>query len=107
MFLFQEERKTLLEKLSQILPKFLSFTKSCQLETILFGINDYNLEPEPGNIPIVFAVQKFILDKQCFKSEKDYMTLTFTKEDGTESQTYKHTDTQTHGHTDNTTYTLG
>ena len=67
-FLFQEERKILFEKLVQILPKFLSLTKSCQLETILFGINIKNEEPDPRNIPIVFAVQKFILDTKRFKS---------------------------------------
>ena len=67
-FLFQEERKILFDKLVQILPKFLSLTKSCQLETILFGINIKNEEPDPRNIPTVIAVQKFILDTKRFKS---------------------------------------
>ena len=67
-FLFQEERKTLFEKLVQILPKFSSFTKSYQIEVLLFGINNKNEEPDPRNIPIVFAVQKFILNTKRFQS---------------------------------------
>ena len=67
-FLFQEERIILFEKLTQILPKFSSYTKSCQLETMLSGINNENEEPDPRNIPIVFAVKKFILDTNCFQS---------------------------------------
>ena len=66
--MFQEERKILLEKLINIFPKFVSLTKSYQLEIILFGINIKNEEPDPRNIPIVFAVQKFILDTKRFKS---------------------------------------
>ena len=65
-FLFQEERSKLFCKLAQILPGFNNFSKSKQLETILFGINLENEDPDPRNIPIVFAVQQYILDTKRF-----------------------------------------
>ena len=65
-FLFQEERSKLFLKLSQILPKFMTWTKMKQLETILCGINLKNEEPDPRNITIVFAVQKYILETKRF-----------------------------------------
>ena len=65
-FIFQEERSNLFAKLSEILPKFITLTKAKQLETILFGINLDNEEPDPRNIPIVFAVQKYILETKTF-----------------------------------------
>ena len=55
-FLFQEERSKLFCKFSQILPGFTNFSKSKQLDTILFGINLGNKDPDPRNILIVFAV---------------------------------------------------
>ena len=60
-FLYQEERKSLFNKISEYLPRFQTFSKSKKLEIILSGINLSNTEPDQRNIPIVFAVQNFIL----------------------------------------------
>ena len=65
-FLFQEERSKLFLKSSQILPKFITWTKTKQLETILYGINLENEEPDPRNITIVLAVQNYILETKRF-----------------------------------------
>ena len=69
VFLYQEEREELFRKLTGSLPNILSSTTKSQLETKLFGINIENLDSDPRNIPIIFAVQKYILKtKQCLHS---------------------------------------
>ena len=67
-FLYQEERKSLFNKISEYLPRFQTFSKSKKLEIILSGINLSNTEPDQRNIPIVFAVQNFILKTKRFST---------------------------------------
>ena len=67
-FLFQEEREILFNKISQYLPRFRSFTKSKKLETILFGFNLSNIEPDQRNISVAFAVQNYILKTKRFST---------------------------------------
>ena len=65
-FLYQEERESLFNKISEYLPRFKSFTKSKKLETILFGFNLSNIEPDQRNISVAFAVQNYILKTKRF-----------------------------------------
>ena len=67
-FLYQEERKILFEKISEYLPRFRAFSKSKKLEIILSGFNLQNIEPDPRNVPVVFAVQNYILKTKRFSS---------------------------------------
>ena len=65
-FLYQEERDELFKKISQYLPGFQTFSKTKKLEIILYGFNLSNIEPDPRNISIVFAVQKYIMKPNVF-----------------------------------------
>ena len=65
-FLYQEERDELLNKISQYLPRFKTFSKTKKLEIILYGFNLSNKEPDPRNLSIAFAVQNFILKTKRF-----------------------------------------
>ena len=65
-FLYQKERRVMFDKISEYLPNFQTLAKSKQLEIILFGINLSNSEPDSRNIPIVFAVQNYILKTKRF-----------------------------------------
>ena len=64
--LYQEERDELLNKISQYLPRFKTFSKTKKLEIILYGFNLSNKEPDPRNLSIAFAVQNFILKTKRF-----------------------------------------
>ena len=67
-FLYQEERESLFNKISQYLPQFKTFTKKKKLETILFGFNLTNIEPDQRNISVAFAVQNYILKTKRFST---------------------------------------
>ena len=65
-FLYQEERDELCKKISQYLPRFQTFSKTKKLEIILNGFNLSNTEPDPRNILVTFAVQKYIMKTNRF-----------------------------------------
>ena len=65
-FLYQVERESLFNKISEYLPRFKTFTKSKKLETILFGFNLSNIEPDQRNISVAFAVQNYIIKTKRF-----------------------------------------
>ena len=62
-FLYQEEQKILHEKITKVIPKFSTYSLKKQVDIFLHGINP---EPDPRNIPIVFAVQEYILQTKRF-----------------------------------------
>ena len=63
-FIYQEEQKILHEKVKKKhIPKFSTFSTKKQVHIFLHGINS---EPDPRNIPIVFAVQEYILQTKRF-----------------------------------------
>ena len=64
VFLYQEEQKLLYENISKQIPKFSTYYLTHQIKIFLNGINS---EQDPRNIPIVFAVQTYILQTKRFK----------------------------------------
>ena len=62
-FLYQEEQKSLPEKVIQIIPKFSHSTLKKQVNIYLHCLNS---EPDQRNIPIVFAVEECILQTKRF-----------------------------------------
>ena len=67
-FLYPVERESLFNNISQHLPSFKTFSKSKKLETILFGFNLSNTEPDQRNISVAFAVQNYILKTKRFST---------------------------------------
>ena len=67
-FLYQQEREILFTKISEYLPRFQALSKSKKLEIILSGFNLQNIEPDQRNIPVVFAVQTYILKTKRFST---------------------------------------
>ena len=59
--LYKDERSILFQTISKHIPSFPSLPQYKQLDIMLFGININNLEQDPRNLPIMFAVQNFIL----------------------------------------------
>ena len=68
---YVQERSVLFAKLSQYIKNFQKLTHKRQLEIILMGINLENEEPDPRNLGIVLAVQKFIIQTKRFHSLDD------------------------------------
>ena len=62
-FLYQQERAILFNKISEYLPRFQALSKSKKLEIIL-----QNIEPDQRNVPVVFAVQNYILKTKRFST---------------------------------------
>ena len=62
-FLYHQELKLLHEKVIKIIPKFSTYSLKKQVDIFLHGINS---EPDPRNIPIIFAVQEYILQTKRF-----------------------------------------
>ena len=62
----KEERDELFKKISEYLPRFPTFSKTKKLEIILYGFNLSNTEPDPRNISVTFAVQKYIMKTKRF-----------------------------------------
>ena len=67
-FLYQQERAILFNKISEYLPRFQALSKSKKLEIILSGFNLQNIEPDQRNVPVVFAVQNYILKTKRFST---------------------------------------
>ena len=67
-FLYQVERESLFNKISDYLPSFKTFSKSKKLEIILSGFNLTNIEPDQRNISVAFAAQNFILKTKRFST---------------------------------------
>ena len=65
-FLYQEERNELLNKISQYLPRFKTFSKTKKLEIILYCFNLSKKEPDPRNLSRTFCFQNFILKTKRF-----------------------------------------
>ena len=65
-FIFQEEQKLLYETVSKQIANFSTYSLSRQVDIFLNGISS---EPDPRNLPIVFAVQAYILQTKQFKQK--------------------------------------
>ena len=65
-FIWQTERKDLLQKPNQILPNFSKKSVKNQCEILLHGINLNALCPDPRNNKIMFAFQKVISKTNFF-----------------------------------------
>ena len=63
---FDEKRTSLIEKMTQYVPNFRRLSQKRQIEILLSGINLENEEPDPRNLGIVFAVQKYIIQTKRF-----------------------------------------
>ena len=70
-FLFQQERKEMLEKVQTIIPNFLKQSKTRQCEFLLFGINLNSPHLDPRNKSLTFIVQKYILKTNRFSDHYD------------------------------------
>ena len=70
-FLFQQERKEMLEKVQTILPNFLKQSKKRQCDILLFGINLDSPYPDPRNKFLTFIVQKYIIQTNRFSKHYD------------------------------------
>ena len=64
--IFSAQQEILHNKCNDVLPKFKSFSKAKQLEIFLYGYNLDSDEYDCRNIPITFAVQKYILSTERF-----------------------------------------
>ena len=67
-FLYQSERELLYSTVSKYIPNFNTQSLTRKTEILLNGINLQNHEPDPRNIPILFAVQTFILQTKRFST---------------------------------------
>ena len=65
-FLYQEERHALYSRICQIFPNFMALSDKMKVKVLLEGINLHSEEPDSRNIPIVLAVQSFILQTKRF-----------------------------------------
>lgn len=65
-FLYNEERRSLFSTYEQFIPKFLSFPKKKQLQTILYGYDIDNTDIFSTNVSLQIATQKFILKTKRF-----------------------------------------
>ena len=63
---FNDKRIELFSKITQYVPNFQRLSQKRQMEILLSGINLENEEPDPRNLGIVFAVQKYILQTERF-----------------------------------------
>ena len=63
---FSALQENLHNKFNEILPKFKSFSKAKQLEIFLHGYNIDSDEFDCRNIPLTFAVQKYIISTKRF-----------------------------------------
>ena len=63
---FDDKRIALFSKITQYVPNFQRLSQKRQIEILLSGINLENEEPDPRNLGIVFAVQKYILQTERF-----------------------------------------
>ena len=62
-FLYQEEQQLLYDKVSQQIASFSMLSLNRQVDIFLNGINT---DLDPRNLPIVFAVQTYILQTKHF-----------------------------------------
>ena len=62
-FLYQEEQQLLYDKVSQLIANFNTLSLNRQVDIFLNGINT---ELDPRNLPIVFAVETYILQTKQF-----------------------------------------
>ena len=67
-FLNNEERRSLHSTYEQFIPKFLSFPKKKQLQTILYGYDIDNTEIFSTNVSLQIATQKFLLSTKRFET---------------------------------------
>ena len=65
-FLYQEERNCLLSTIRKLIPKFSNLSDKKKTDILLHGINLDSEEPDSRNVPLTFAVQKFILQTRRF-----------------------------------------
>ena len=70
-FLFQAERKVLLDKINNIYPPFSKLSKAKQCNILLFGINLDSPLPDPRNRSITYAVQEYITKTNRFSKLYD------------------------------------
>ena len=70
-FLFQEERVILFDTINSFYPTFKRLSAANKTELLLFGINLTNVEPDPRNRAITFAVQKYIAQTNRFSRHYD------------------------------------
>ena len=63
---FENKRIEMLSKVKQSIPNFQKLTQKRQTEILLHGINLENEEPDPRNLSIVFAMQRYILQTERF-----------------------------------------
>ena len=71
-FIWQTERKDLLQKPNQILPNFSKKSVKNQCEILLHGINLNALCPDPRNNKIMFAFQKVISKTNFFSKHYEW-----------------------------------
>ena len=65
----------LFSKIAEYLPRFHALSKSKKLEIILSGFNLQNIEPDQRNIPVVFAVQNYILKTKVLQLPPNHPPL--------------------------------
>ena len=63
---FDDKRITLLAKIKQYVPNFQKLNQKMQIEILLTGINLENEEPDPRNLGIALAVQRYIIQTERF-----------------------------------------
>ena len=56
----------LMSKISQYVPNFQRLSQKRKVEILLKGINLENEEPDPRNLGIAFAVQRYIIQTERF-----------------------------------------
>ena len=66
----QAQQEILHTKFNDILPKFRSLSQAKKLEIFLYGYNLKSEEFDCRNIPLTFAVQKYILSTKRFSDQK-------------------------------------
>ena len=67
-FLFTEERRILFNSVQQLIPKFKTLPKKKKVEILLNGININCNEIDSRNLPLMFAVQNYILKIKIFQT---------------------------------------
>ena len=63
---FDEKRNLLFSKIKQYVPNFQILSQKRKIEILLFGINLENEEPDPRNLGIALAVQRYIIQTERF-----------------------------------------
>ena len=66
-FLYQDEQQLWFDKVSQPIGNFSTLSLNRQVDIFMNGINT---ELDPRNLPIVFAVQTYILQTKRFNSPR-------------------------------------